>query len=67
MYVRVTPHEPQTCPECDRVFVPTRSDAQVCSSRCRKARYRRVQMLRSAVPLDPELAAIERVLIAALD
>jgi hypothetical protein len=67
MYVRITPHEPRICPECDKAYIPARCDAITCSPRCRKARYRRLQALRLAVPLDPELAAIERVLIAALD
>lgn len=28
------------CVHCGRVWVPTRSDAQTCSDRCRKARQR---------------------------
>jgi hypothetical protein len=48
------------------VFVPARRDAQVCSARCRKLRYRRLQALRSAIPLEEGLAAAEVVLVKAL-
>jgi hypothetical protein len=37
------PREPQECLECGTEFTPSRSDALTCSSRCRSARWRRMQ------------------------
>ena len=69
MYLRVTPREPRSCPECGTGFVSARSEAITCSPRCRKLRHRysRARAERSAVPLDAELAAIEKALIVELD
>jgi hypothetical protein len=48
------------------MFTPTHCDAIVCSPKCRKLRYRRVQMLRSVPPLDEEMVAVEAALVKAL-
>lgn len=34
-------HEPMTCIECGREFLPKRADAQTCSNRCRQAQHRK--------------------------
>jgi hypothetical protein len=35
-------HEPRTCIECGRAFIPTRADAVTCSNRCRQAQHRKL-------------------------
>ena len=54
------------CTECGQTFTAKRSDARMCSARCRTARYDRRHAPLPVTAWDEELAAAERALVKAL-
>jgi hypothetical protein len=56
-------HQPMTCIECGRSFIPKRDDAVTCSNRCRQAQHRkraRAELGGGSYPLRKPLARRER-------